>query len=270
MRALKQPFWFSATAFAVFLTCFIKPLPPPVANQSHADSATVSDAGKQTIHHFQTTIRDLGTHARQLQLNYLLFLPRSYTPRTKKRYPLLLYLHGAGESGTDTDDLRSYGPPYFVESHPDLPIIVLSPQAPQAIGFQPFFEEIKALLSDVQMRYPVDAKRIYLTGNSMGGNGVWDLALAIPTRFAAIAPVASFYTSDIRKICLLKDLPIWIIHGQDDAGIPVEGAKQLAKALENCGGHPKLTVLQHTNHVATNDVFTHANFYDWLISQHKQ
>ena len=119
------------------------------------------------------------------KLDYLLYLPRNYQS-TRLRWPLMLFLHGAGESGTNLAKVKIHGPPKLVETNQSFPFILVSPQSPGR-GWDP--EALNALLDEMMSRYRVDKERVYLTGLSMGGYGTWTLAAAHPDKFAAIAPI---------------------------------------------------------------------------------
>ena len=120
------------------------------------------------------------------KLKYLLFLPAGYEP-SGKAWPLLLFLHGAGESGDDLAKVKLHGPPKLIENKTrDFPCIVVSPQSPGR-GWNA--DILAGLLDDLAAKYRVDKDRVYLTGLSMGGFGSWSLAAAYPDRFAAIAPI---------------------------------------------------------------------------------
>src|SRR5216683_4911384 len=106
-----------------------------------------------------------------IELNYLLFLPKGYEAKSEKRWPLILFLHGAGERGTDVWKVATHGPPKDVTENPDFPFIVLSPLCPEGQGWSN--DVLLALLADITSNYAVDTDRIYLTGLSMGGYGAW-------------------------------------------------------------------------------------------------
>src|SRR6185312_8308672 len=118
-------------------------------------------------------------------LKYLIYQPADYDKQDK--WPLLLFLHGAGERGDDLELVKKHGPPKLAAEGKDFPFIVVSPQCPKDRWWEPI--ELVALLDDIGSKYKVDADRIYVTGLSMGGFGTWRLAFYAPDRFAAIAPI---------------------------------------------------------------------------------
>ena len=123
------------------------------------------------------------------QMEYLLFLPESYAQSTNQKFPLILFLHGAGERGRDLDSVKRHGIPKIVETNPDFPFIAVSPQCPEDSWWTSELHTINGLIEEAVEKYQVDTSRIYLTGLSMGGFGTWSLASMYPERFAAIAPV---------------------------------------------------------------------------------
>ncbi|MFZ4622593.1 MAG: phospholipase, partial [Bacteroidota bacterium] len=139
-----------------------------------------------------------------------------YTPKTfgeeKKNWPLIIFLHGSGERGNDPNKLKVHSLPKVVEHDENFPFIVVSPQCPEGERWNA--ESLNAMLKEVLKQLPVDTNRIYLTGLSMGGYGVWKFAIAYPQWFAAIAPVCGWgHLEDVEK---LKQMPVWIFHGAKD------------------------------------------------------
>ena len=120
-----------------------------------------------------------------VQMDYLLYLPKDYDKR--ESWPLLLFLHGAGERGVDLERVKTHGPPKLIAGGRDFPFIVVSPQCPKDRWWEPV--ELVSLLDEVSGKYNVDSDRIYVTGLSMGGFGAWRLAFHAPDKIAAIAPI---------------------------------------------------------------------------------
>src|SRR5438067_11719457 len=141
-----------------------------------------------------------------VKTDYLLFLPEGYSKDTDKKWPLMLFLHGAGERGSDVNKVKVHGPPKIVEKRKDFPFIVVSPQCPADSWWRAF--ELLSLLDEIQKDYRVDPDRVYLTGLSMGGFGTWELASQAPQRFAAIAPICGGGNPALAR--RIKDLPIWV------------------------------------------------------------
>src|SRR5712672_346768 len=119
----------------------------------------------------------------KIEINYLLFLPKGYEASAQKRWPLMLFLHGAGERGTNVWKVTTHGPPKLITERPDFPFILVSPQCPEGQVWSN--DVLLGLLDEITRKYDVDLSRIYLTGLSMGGYGTWSLGLAYPEKFAA-------------------------------------------------------------------------------------
>src|SRR6185312_957721 len=122
-----------------------------------------------------------------LAANYLLYLPEGYSADSTQRWPLILFLHGAGERGTNVWLVAKHGPPKIDTTMTNFPFIVVSPQCPDGKAWSD--DVLLALLDQVEAKYRVDTHRVYLTGLSLGGFGTWSLGLHHPERFAAIAPI---------------------------------------------------------------------------------
>ena len=124
----------------------------------------------------------------------------------------------------------------------------------------------------LRLKTSVDAKRIYLTGNDMGGNGVWAIGLRHPDYFAALAPVAGYASYPFavpENICDLKDVPVWAFHGKRDPYVPVEVEQELVDALKACGGKAQITVSQDMKNDVPFKVYADPALYKWLLGQSK-
>jgi len=192
---------------------------------------------------------------------FLLFVPAG-TDGTKP-LPLLIFLHGSGESGTDLERVKVNGPPRIVESRPDFPFLVISPQSPTEEGFD--IALLEELLADARRHLPVDPDRVYLTGLSMGGFGTWAWAQAHPEHFAAIAPISGL--GNVAQACQLRNLPIWAFHGALDDVVPIAGDQALIAAIRACGGQPRFTVYGETGHDAWTETYDDTRIYTWLLAQ---
>lgn len=189
------------------------------------------------------------------RVNYLLFLPQEYGQEPEKKWPLMVFLHGIakrGDSLEELDVLKVDGPPMIVESEPDYPFIVLSPQCPSNSYWETEFDKLDALVDEIADRYAVDPKRIYLTGLSMGGFGAWHYALRHPERFAAVVPIAGGHkpgSDEVpESICALQDVPIWVFHGAKDGVVSARQSQVLVEALEACPGNVRFTLYLEADH----------------------
>lgn len=198
-----------------------------------------------------------------VRLDYLLYLPQAYEDDATERWPLILFLHGAGSRGSDVEMVRQSGLPQLLEGGLALPFVVVSPQCPEDSHWTLHIDALNALLSDVVARYQVDEARVCLTGVSMGGAGAWFLAGASPERFAALVPVASRIVP--LPLPRLKNLPVWVFHGEDDDIVPLSEARRTVDALRAVGAHVKLTIYPDTGHHLSPRVYSDPTLYAWLL-----
>jgi predicted peptidase len=211
---------------------------------------------------------------RTVEMPYLYALPPDYEPGGKKRWPLLLFLHGAGERGTDVQRVAIHGPLKLVRQGRSFPFIILAPLCPEGRRWET--ESLTRFLDEAVKKYAVDERRVYVTGLSMGGYGTWGLGLAQPERFAAIAPICGGGTLiDIliarrRDATALQTLPVWAFHGARDNAVPLEESERLINALRKLGAKEvKFTVYPDAGHDAWTETYNNPEFYDWLLSHHR-
>ncbi len=202
----------------------------------------------------------------QSKVTYLAFLPKSYSP-TGAGVPLIIFLHGSGERGTDLNKVKAWGPPALVEKDPDFPFMVVSPQAPDGEWFHAIL--LKEMLDEVLAKYNVDRSRVYLTGLSMGGYGAWDLAIRYPHYFAAVAPICGGGNAVMAGA--MKRVPTWVFHGAKDDAVPESESARMVAALKAAGGDVKYTVLPEGGHV---DAWVYAygpeaGLFDWFLKHRK-
>ncbi|MCX7009947.1 MAG: prolyl oligopeptidase family serine peptidase [Kiritimatiellaeota bacterium] len=204
----------------------------------------------------------------KIELKYLLYLPEDYA-QSKKKWPLILFLHGAGERGDDVQVVAKHGPPKLVAAGKQLPFIIVSPQCPQRDWWSNDLQiaALDGLLKEIVSNYRVDTDRLYLTGLSMGGFGSWKLATEYPTRFAAVAPICG--KGDPTKAKLIKDLPIWVFHGAKDPVVPIANSKDMVDALKQCGSDVKFTIYPDAQHDSWTETYNNPELYTWFL-QHKR
>jgi predicted peptidase len=215
---------------------------------------------------FQKTLRQ--------EVKYLLFLPEGYDAKSAKLWPLIVFLHGAGERGTNVWKVATHGPPKNVADHPDFPFIVVSPQCPEGEHWSN--DILLGLLGEITRDYKVDQSRVYLTGLSMGGYGTWDLGLTYPEKFAAIVPICgggqkiTLGLASREKPQALKTLAVWAFHGAKDPVVPLEESQRMVDALKKVGVQEvKFTVYPEAGHNSWTEAYNDPQLYDWLL-QHKR
>jgi len=223
---------------------------------------TLLGAQLQAAEARQTRAR-LDTQVR-VSLDYLLYLPRDY--EQKGSWPLVLFLHGAGERGCDLELVKRHGPPMLIEKGKEFPFIVVSPQCPKDRWWHPI--ELTALLDDVVSKYKVDKDRIYVTGLSMGGFGTWMLAAYTPDRFAAIVPICG--GGEVAWTKRMAHLPVWVFHGAKDEGVPLSRSRDMVDALKKNRGDVKFTVYPEAGHDSWTATYNNPEVYEWLLKQKRQ
>lgn len=200
------------------------------------------------------------------ELKYLLALPPGYRPGGKKRWPLVVFLHGSGERGESTDALRKFGPAARVERGQPCPFILLTPLCPDYEEWN--LPALDALITEIGRTHRVDADRIYLTGLSMGGFATWGLAARHPGRFAAAVPICG--AGEIAWAPRLKRLPIWAFHGALDPVVPVACSQGMVDAIRRAGGKPRLTIYPKLHHDSWTPAYADESLYRWLLRQRRR
>jgi predicted peptidase len=213
-----------------------------------ASSAPVSPPLRQTAHEAASQ-------------RYLIHLPRAYESRSD--WPLILFLHGAGERGRDLALVAREGLPRILETLPDFPFVVVSPQEERDRHWTP--DALAALVVEVAARLRVDASRVYATGLSTGATAALDLAIRHPEMIAAVAAVTA--TSIPRGLCGMKDVPVWIFNNEGDERVPASRARKLAHGLERCGGRGevRVTIYPREGHDAWTETYRRKELYDWML-----
>ena len=226
---------------------------------------------------------------------YQVYLPDGYTP--KKAWPIALFLHGSGERGDDGMVQTQVGLPSAIRGDRQrFPMIVVLPQArPNTRWSGAMAAQAMLALEHSIKEFHGDRQRIYLTGLSMGGQGVWLLAASHPHTFAALAPISSFLriendddvlNPEVDRVLLAQfpelrtsdpsaafahrigKTPVWIFHGGDDNVVPVVHARQLAQAMRAGGGEVRFSEYAGGNHGAWDRAYAEPEFVSWLLSHH--
>jgi predicted esterase len=201
----------------------------------------------------------------QTSLDYLIYLPPNYAKKAAQKWPVLLYLHGAGERGNEINKVKAWGPTKYVETKGDLPFIVISPQCPSNKRWNDEIMQVtlKNLTDQLTQEYRVDQERIYLTGLSMGGYGTWALATQYPDYFAAMAMFCG--SGDETLASKISHLPTRIYHGAKDSVVPISESDKLVKALTKHNGYVDYTVYPIKEHVCWSEDYQDRNFYTWFL-----
>lgn len=200
-----------------------------------------------------------------VEMDYLLYLPEGY--EDQETWPLIVFLHGAGERGEDVNAVRLHGPPKLIDAGKKLPFIVVSPQCPRNHWWPLMGREVMALVDEITEKYKVDPSRVYLTGLSMGGYGTWSIGCMFPERFAAILPICGGGQPYLAGA--LKDTPVWAFHGDADPVVPLRESQQMVDAVNRAGGSAKLTVYPGVGHDSWTQTYANDAIYEWLLSHRK-
>jgi len=208
---------------------------------------------------------------------YRLFVPANYDKR--KKYPLMLWLHGG--AGRGRDNLKQISSGNRIGSHvwtlPENqskhPCFVVAPQCPvnelwATLAMAEPTNQIKLvleLLRDLQKEFAVDARRLYIAGQSMGGFGTWSAIAQHPDLFAAAIPVCG--GGDESKAANLTATPIWAFHGEKDEAVSVERSRKMIDAVKRVGGKPKYTEYKGADHVIWDKVFGEPELLTWVFAQ---
>ncbi|GAB1405424.1 prolyl oligopeptidase family serine peptidase [Lentimicrobium sp.] len=207
-----------------------------------------------------------GRYTKPYSLNYLLYQPEQYIKDKGGEWPLLVFLHGSGERGADLEKVKVHGPPMLIAGGRQFPFFVLSPQCPEGQDWDA--EALHTLIGYIVDNYPIDEKRVYLTGLSMGGKGVWDLAFAHPDDYAAIVPVCGRVDRNYAdRAAELGDMAVWVFHGAMDDVVPIAPAARMVNKLQEAGNKAKFTIYPEAGHDSWTDTYNNPLLYEWLLEQ---
>jgi predicted peptidase len=220
------------------------------------------------------------------RFRYRLLLPPQAAAGVAAKFPVVLFLHGAGERGADNEAQLKYLPRWLAEAaaRDRHPCHVVAPQCradhrwvdvgwaagestPQSAQPTVDLAAASAALDHVLALDSADPDRVYLTGLSMGGYGTWDLAARMPERFAAILPICG--GGDERTAARLVGLPIWCFHGDADKAVPVERSRSMIAAVRAAGGDPKYSELPDVGHDSWTPAYRDPAVLDWLFAQRR-
>ncbi|NHN24160.1 prolyl oligopeptidase family serine peptidase [Flavobacterium jejuense] len=191
-----------------------------------------------------------------------------HKPKGKEKKPLIIFLHGSGEKGTDLEKVKVHGPFKYLKTN-ELDAFVLVPQCPQDVYWES--ESLYQLIQSVIKENNIDTSRIYLTGLSMGAWGAWNLAFAHPDMFAALVPIAGFVDRvPMLENCKIKDIPTRIFHGLVDDVVDVNYSIEIYKKLKKCSIDIELTIFDDANHDSWTRVYDDKSIYEWMLQQQQK
>ncbi len=228
-----------------------------LSNVAWAQSAPLA-AGQQVEQSLETS--DGGSIA------YLLYLPKDYD--ATKKHQMMLFLHGRGESYGPLSLVAKWGPPKFAAEGDDLPYVLVSPQCPGDDSWSKPTQQQRLieLLDHVVKTHSIDEDHVSLTGLSMGGYGSWRLAADQPQRFSAVVPVCG--GGDPADADVLKGLPIWVFHGDQDKAVPIQKSVDMVEVIKQAGGTKiRFTSLEHIGHNCWSAAYATPELFEWIAKQ---
>lgn len=200
---------------------------------------------------------------------YLLWLPPGLE-RGDRRWPVILYLHGRSVRGDNPAMLLRYGLPRELAEGTSIPFIVVAPQLHLPGNWQES-DRLDAILDEIERHYPVDRERVYLTGYSMGGGGVWRMAFDHADRFAAAVPMAAHTPEPSAAWArALRRLPIRVYHGTADDLVPYPPAARMVDALRRAGADAELKLIPGADHGALTRLYRDPDLYAWLLEHRRR
>ncbi|MEM1055961.1 MAG: prolyl oligopeptidase family serine peptidase [Bacteroidota bacterium] len=192
----------------------------------------------------------------------IISLPEDYDADTTRAWPLLVFLHGAGERGDDLSLVNVHGPVKEREAGRDLPFVIVSPQVPA--GGRWTVGRIVAAMDAAMETYRIDEDRVYVTGLSMGGYGTWEAIERIPERIAAALIVCG--GGNPIGIGAAREVPVWNVHGAMDRVVPISASVVMVDRLRQSGGTVRFTVYPDARHDAWSETYANPEVYEWLLS----
>lgn len=247
----------SKTTFHILKTTSLLALSFSIPEGAKANKDKSSSAPRQTEESFRPKDNSQG-------YRYLLYKPSSKP--SKGKWPLLVFLHGRGERGSNLNLVKKHGPAKIVESK-DLPFIIASPQCPRTdLWWKP--EIVTGLVDDLLQKHIIDPDRVYLTGLSQGGFGTWATAAQYPKKFAAVAPICGGGKREWAK--KYGSLPIWNFHGDADKVVPVRLSRVMVEAIKKAGGQVKHTEYPGAGHDSWTKTYRNPKLYEWFLSHSKK
>ncbi len=214
---------------------------------------------------------------------YRLIYPEKQT--LTKKYPLLIFLHGMGTRGKDNEQPFGKFSAFFSDSITanKFPCYILIPQCPKNDvwvsfpGFPnslsvspeptPAAQSVLSLIHQLLATKNIDARRIYLSGYSMGGEGTFDLLTREPELFACGIPLAA--VADTSKAGLIKNIPLWAFHGSEDKVNDVKYSRMMIEAIKEKGGNPLYTEIKGAGHDCRNEAYLNEKLWKWVFEQKK-
>lgn len=194
--------------------------------------------------------------------DYLVYLPKDY--EGVKKFPLVLFLHGAGERGNNLTLLKRIAVPKIFDGEVDCPAVVISPQCRENVTWNSQPEKVYEFIQWILKKYSIDEDAFSITGISMGAFGTWQLIIDHPDLFSAAAPICGGVISPLLHNA--TDLPIRIYHGEKDDIVDCFYSKDAYNKLKAIGAKDvELFLFPECKHDSWTRAYEHTDLLDWLI-----
>lgn len=231
---------------AVFtLTVRAADAPPPGTQTAQSVEVATDKGAKTTLH-------------------YWLALPPESEKKPEAGWPVIFFMHGAGERGANLDLVKKHGPPKLVGTTPELnKFIIVSPQCPEGRWWD--LVALKGLMDHTLKSQPVDKDRIIITGLSMGGYATWGLLAAHPDFAACAVPICG--GGDPAKAAAFKHVPLHCYHGSKDTAVPQQKSDEMIEALKKAGGKPEYTIYPDAGHDSWTAAYGDPKLFRWMLEQ---
>lgn len=201
-------------------------------------------------------------------LDYYLYYPEDYESESEKKFPLLLFLHGGGESGDTLVAVKRNGPPKLIVEGKKFPFLILAPQNPHRRMWWNT-RALVQLLDTIVENNRVDENRLYLTGLSRGGGAAWEMAVQYPKKFAALAVVCGMAPAPYAS-WIDKKTAIWVFHGEKDESIPITESEEMVASLKSMGYNVRFTKYPNVGHNAWVKAYNTEELYEWFMEQSRE
>ncbi|MCG3126203.1 MAG: hypothetical protein CHACPFDD_01033 [Phycisphaerae bacterium] len=238
---------------SIMITTLLLTIPPSAAQDSRP--------GERIAAGFLLRSLTIGNETFQ----YALWVPPGYNP--DKPWPLILFLHGSGERGSDGLLQTDVGLGAIIRRNGlRPPALIVFPQCRRDKDWGGEMAKMALRCVEETARdYAVDPDRLYLTGLSLGGAGTWGIGAALPDRFAALVPVCGF--GNPNEAAKLAAVPTWVFHGGADDRVPVQRARDMVEAIRKAGGNIRYSELPGVGHNSWDDAYKNAELWKWLFAQ---
>lgn len=198
---------------------------------------------------------------------YAVFIPHTYNPNEK--YPVIVFLHGIGEAGSDCrSNLRVGLAPFIADNSANFKFIVIFPQSTGGWDENSSAAtDVIATLDQVQKDYSIDPDRVILTGLSTGGYGTWAIGAKYKNRFAALVPMCAY--SNDKDVPNLLDIPVWCFHNTGDPFVLAAGSSRMCKKISERGGNAKYTEYGALGHDCWDAAYANPELFAWMMTQRR-